>query len=34
MIGSDEHTLAVAGPVIDGLCAFHRRRMMLGREPG
>ena len=33
MTGSDEATLAVTGPVFDGLYEFHRRRLLLGREP-
>jgi hypothetical protein len=33
MIGDDEHTLAVSGPIFDGLYEFHRRAMLLGREP-
>jgi hypothetical protein len=33
MAGSDEHTLAVSGPIFDGLYEFHRRRLLLGREP-
>ena len=33
MTGDDEHTLAVAGAVFDGLYEYHRRRLMLGREP-
>ncbi|MBM7805822.1 hypothetical protein JOD57_001659 [Geodermatophilus bullaregiensis] len=33
MTGDDEHTLAVSGPVFDGLYEFHRRRLLLGREP-
>ena len=33
MTGSDEATLAVSGPVFDGLYEFHRRRLLLGREP-
>jgi hypothetical protein len=33
MTGSDEATLVVSGPVFDGLYEFHRRRLLLGREP-
>jgi hypothetical protein len=33
MTGTDEQTLAVSGPVFDGLYEFHRRRLLLGREP-
>ena len=33
MIGTDEQTLAVSGPVFDGLYEYHRRRLLLGREP-
>ena len=33
MTGDDEHTLAVSGPVFDGLYEYHRRRLLLGREP-
>ncbi len=33
MIGTDEHTLAVTGPIFDGLYEFHRRATLLGREP-
>jgi len=33
MTGSDERTLAVSGPVFDALYEFHRRRLLLGREP-
>jgi hypothetical protein len=33
MTGTDETTLAVTGPVFDGLYEYHRRRMLLGREP-
>jgi hypothetical protein len=29
----DEHTLTVSGAVFDGLYEFHRRRLLLGREP-
>ena len=33
MIGDDENTLAVAGPVFDGLYEYFRRSYLLGREP-
>ena len=33
MTGTDEQTLAVSGPVFDGLYEYHRRRLLLGREP-
>ena len=33
MTGDDERTLAVSGPVFDGLYEYHRRRVLLGREP-
>ncbi|HEY4603002.1 MAG TPA: chromate resistance protein ChrB domain-containing protein [Blastococcus sp.] len=33
MIGTDEQTLAICGPVFDGLYEYHRRRLLLGREP-
>jgi hypothetical protein len=33
MTGDDEHTLAISGPVFDGLYEYHRRRLLLGREP-
>ena len=33
MTGGDERTLAVSGAVFDGLYEFHRRRLLLGREP-
>ncbi|SFE41940.1 chromate resistance protein ChrB domain-containing protein [Blastococcus tunisiensis] len=33
MIGTDEQTLTVSGPVFDGLYEYHRRRLLLGREP-
>jgi hypothetical protein len=33
MTGDDEHTLTVSGAVFDGLYEFHRRRLLLGREP-
>ena len=33
MTGDDEHTLAVARPIFDGLYEYFRRRHLLGREP-
>jgi len=33
MIGDDEATLAVSGPVFDGLYEYFRRSYLLGREP-
>ncbi len=33
MTCSDEETLRIAGAVFDGLYEFHRRRLLLGREP-
>jgi hypothetical protein len=33
MTGDDEHTLAVSGAVFDALYEYHRRRLLLGREP-
>ncbi|MGY1617536.1 chromate resistance protein ChrB domain-containing protein [Geodermatophilus sp. SYSU D00691] len=33
MTGTDGRTLAVSGPLFDGLYEFHRRRLLLGREP-
>ena len=33
MIGTDEHTLAISGPLFDGLYEFQRRATLLGREP-
>jgi len=33
MTGTDEHTLAISGPIFDGLYEYHRRRLLLGREP-
>jgi hypothetical protein len=33
MTGTDERTLAVSGPLFDGLYEYHRRRTLLGREP-
>ncbi|MBB1034602.1 chromate resistance protein [Dietzia sp. CQ4] len=33
MIGGDEQTLAVSGPVFDGLYEYYRRQVLLGREP-
>lgn len=33
MTGTDEQTLAVSGPVFDAPHEYHRRRLLLGREP-
>ena len=33
MTGTDEQTLAVSGPLFDALYEYHRRRLLLGREP-
>ena len=33
MICTDEKTLALTGPIFDGLYEFHRRATILGREP-
>ncbi len=33
MTGDDERTLAVSGPLFDGLYEYYRRRTLLGREP-
>ena len=33
MTRDDEHTLGVSGPIFDGLYEYHRRRLLLGREP-
>ena len=33
MTGTDEQTLAVSGPLFDALFEYHRRRLLLGREP-
>lgn len=33
MTRTDEATLAVSGPVFDGLYEFYRRSLLLGREP-
>ena len=33
MTGTDEQTLAVSGPLFDGLYEYHRRRLLLGRAP-
>jgi hypothetical protein len=33
MTGGDERTLAVSAPLFDGLYEYHRRRLLLGREP-
>jgi hypothetical protein len=31
--GSDERTLAVSGPIFDGLYEYYRRALLSGREP-
>lgn len=33
MICHDERVLDVSGPIFDGLYEFHRRALLLGREP-
>jgi len=33
LTGTDQETLAVSGPVFDGLYEFYRRSLLLGREP-
>ena len=33
LTGTDEATLAVSGPVFDGLFEFYRRSLLSGREP-
>jgi hypothetical protein len=33
LTGTDQETLAVTGPVFDGLYEFYRRSLLLGREP-
>jgi hypothetical protein len=33
MTGTDEHVLAISGPVFDGLYEYHRRALLIGREP-
>ncbi len=33
MVGDDERTLEVSGPIFDGLYEYHRRALLLGREP-
>jgi hypothetical protein len=33
MTGDDERTLAVSGPLFDGLHEYVRRSLLLGREP-
>ena len=33
LIGGDEATLTVSGPIFDGLYEFYRRSLLLGREP-
>ena len=32
MTGDDQHVLAVTAAIFDGLYAFTRRRIVLGRE--
>ncbi len=31
--GDDGHVLQLTGPIFDGLYEYHRRRLLLGREP-
>lgn len=33
MVRDDEELLALSGPLFDGLYEFHRRALLLGREP-
>jgi hypothetical protein len=33
MVCDDRRVLQVTGPIFDGLYEYHRRRMLLGREP-
>ncbi|MEV4896192.1 chromate resistance protein ChrB domain-containing protein [Nonomuraea sp. NPDC055795] len=33
MVCDDERVLEVTGPIFDGLYEFHRRALLLGREP-
>ena len=33
MICTDEDILTLTGPLFDGLYEYHRRAMLLGREP-
>jgi hypothetical protein len=33
MISTDEDTLALTGPLFDGLYEYYRRGMILGHEP-
>ncbi|EYT62340.1 chromate resistance protein [Dietzia sp. UCD-THP] len=33
MIGNDEDTMAVSGPVFDGLYEYYRRQFLIGRDP-
>ena len=33
MVADDPRVLEVSGPLFDGLYEFHRRRLLLGREP-
>jgi hypothetical protein len=34
MIRGDAEVLALTGPLFDGVYEYHRRAMLLGREPG
>lgn len=33
MIGDDTHTMAISGPIFEGLYEYYRRETLLGREP-
>ncbi|MFI6300062.1 chromate resistance protein ChrB domain-containing protein [Nonomuraea sp. NPDC050790] len=33
MVCDDERVLEITGPIFDGLYEFHRRALLLGREP-
>jgi hypothetical protein len=33
LVCTDEQTLVVSGPFVDGLYEFYSRRLLLGREP-
>ena len=33
MTGTDEQTLTVSAALFDGLHEYHRRHLLLGREP-
>ena len=33
MTGADDRTLAISGPIFDGLYEYYRRQPLLGREP-